>query len=373
MGGAVRNLSPHSREPLVTYRARRAEPAPAGPGGLASFVAFLLMAAAALAVVLSGVLYALGGVLLTPARWLDALDASGAYERAPAAVAEQVVARVDSLPANQPRTLAPLDRSDVEAIVITLVPPDWLRGQAQAVIPALVSGVTATGQVRAVVSLEALKTRFTSGPLLATVLDRIATWPACTQEQLQSLAAGVLSRCLPPQTSMNVLALALAGLFSVVATELPSSVDLANPGPAPGSGALAASGLTDALRLAATARSFVPALVTVVVVSLLVATLLAGRTRRRALVTWCVPLLLGGLALLAIGVVVDPVLATGVSALRTSLAAGGMAPGLVAIAGSAAAAMVDRTGWLLVEVGAPLVAVSLAGLVLASLLPGRRG
>jgi hypothetical protein len=314
----------------------------------------------------------MGSVLLTPGRWLDALDTSGAYDRAPVAIAEQVIAWVDDRPPGQPRTLAPLDRSDVEAIVIALVPADWLRGQAQAVIPALVTGVAATGQVRATVSLEALKARFTSGPLLATVLDRIATWPACTQDQLQRLLAGALSRCRPPQATMNVLAVAVAGLLSVVAAELPSTVDLANPGSVPGSGVLAAAGLTDALRLAATARSFLPWLVILVVASLLMATLLAGRTRRMALVTWCVPLLLGGLVLLVIGLVVDPALAAGVTAVRASLAATGMAPGLVAVVGSAASAMVDRAGWLLIEVGGPLVLASLAGLVLASLLPARR-
>jgi hypothetical protein len=355
----------------VTDRARRAEPAPR-PGGIGSFLAFLMMAAAALAVVLSGVVVAMGNALLTPARWLDALEASGAYHRAPAAIAEQVIAWVDSRPADQPRTLAPLDRSDLEVIVVALLPPDWLRGEARAVIPVLVSGATATGPARAVVSLEAVKARFTSGPLLGAVLDRIATWPACTQDQLQRLIAGVLSRCRPPEVSMNVVAVAVAGLLSVVAAELPSSVDLATPGPTPGSGVLAAAGVTDGLRLVARARSGLPWLVAGVVAALLLASLLVGRSRRTVLTTWCVPLLVGGLVVLGLGIVVDPVLAAGVTTLRTGLAGTGTTPGLVALAGDAASVMVDRAGWLLIEVGGPLVLGSLAGLVLASLLPGRR-
>ena len=358
---------------------RSGYPPPAGrprrPARAAGFAGFLASAAAALLVVVAGVLYVTVDMTLTPSRWLDALDAldaSGAYDRAPTAIADQIVAWVDSRPADQPRTLGPLDRSDVRAIVVTLASPDWLRSEVAAVVPALVNSVTATGQVRAVVSLAALKARLTGPTLLGVVLDRIAMWPACTAAQLPQVLGAQPPRCRPAEVTRNQLAVVAAGLVSVVAAQLPATVDLATPGDEPGSGVLAAAGISDLLQVAGAARSTLPTVVAAVAVLLLLGALLPGGGPRSILRRLGTPIVVGGAMLLVLSLGVDTLLAAAVAAIRQELADGGMAPGLVSIVGSAALVMVDRAGWLLIGVAAPLALAGLLLLAATWVVPGRR-
>jgi hypothetical protein len=124
--------------------------------------------------------------------------------------------------------------------------------------------------------------------------------------------------------------------------------------------------------LASTARPLLSTLVLLAVLALLGATVLVGRTWRSAVRTWALPMLIGGIVIVGLSITVDPIAAAAVAALRSGLTAWGMATGLVGIVGSSATAMVDRSGWLLLEIGAPLVAIALL-LFLGSLQPaGRR-
>ncbi len=359
----------------MTPAGRRDARGPGRPVGVAGFGAFIAGLAAALLIVAAGVLYVAVEMTLSPARWLDALEAGNAYDRAPAAIAEQIVTWVDGLPSDHPRTLEPLDRSDVEAIAFALAPPDWLRSEAQRVVPALVDGVVASGQVHAIVALDTLKARLTGPTVLGVVLDRIATWPACTVAQSIDLLGDHPPRCRPTAVSSGQLAVVVAGRFSVVAAELPDSVDLATPGDAPGAGVLATAGINDILRLAAAARTGLPLAVLAVIVLLLIGAALAltAGSRGWRLITRRLgaTVLAGGIGLLVLSLGIDSLLAAVVGGIRGALADGGMAPRLVTVVGSASLVMVDRAGWLFVLLAAPLIAGGLALIAAGWLVAGR--
>jgi hypothetical protein len=366
------SLSPGGSQ--LSIRDPRARSRSAEPGGCAGFVAFLLLAAATLLIAATAALASLVSVVLGPSNWLRALDASGAYDQAPDAIADQLSASIAAGGASgggQRGSIGPLDAADVRALVAAALPAAWLREQAQVNIPPVVEGLAATGEIRGQVSLLPLKAQLTGAPLQAAALDRIATWPACTAAQLQQLAGGNLVRCHPPAGFEAEMAAAAGLLFVVVAAGLPDSIDLARVlpgatgpagiggGGAAGGSAAVAAGIVGPLRMVAAARPLVGSLVLVMVVVLAAAILFSGLTIRSTLRALAIPLLLGGAFSLAAGWLATPVLAAAVNAARTSVTSAGGVPGLVAVGGSLATAMIDQLAGQILPLGLALPAAGL--------------
>lgn len=339
------------------------------PGPLVAVVVLLLTAGATLLIVLAALLWTVGGTFLAPRSWLSVLDETATYDRMPAALAETIGRWVESRPPDQPRTLAPLNGDDIEAIVLAVAPPDWLRSQAEAIVPVLVDGFATTGQPPAV-PLAQLKARLTSGPVLAAVLDRIGTWPACGAAELEQLAAGTVSRCRPPQAITDQLAVAVAGLVAVVANELPDQLELAGALDRPdtvGPDRDANSGLAG---LVTRAAALLPSLILAVIVLLAAAGLLAARSWRRLIMIWAFPALGSGVILLAIAFGIDPIGGVAAATIRSSLA-DVIGPRTGDLLGTISAALVDRSGWLLVRIGGVLLLSGVAGLVISAVLARR--
>jgi hypothetical protein len=344
-------------------------------GGLRSFVAFLALLAAVGLLAVIAVLAAMSDTLLAPKAWLDSLEDARAYDRGPAAVADQVVAWVEARPKDQPRSLAPLDASDVRAVVVVVVTSDWLQQEARRVVPAVVGAAAdgaSAGDAGPVISLRDLKARLVGGPLLGALLDRIATWPTCTRDQLDRLAGGDLVRCQPPTETAGQLAVIISGRLSGVAAELPDEVDLGATGEAPGSGALAKAGLPATLSVASAVRAVLWGLALAMLGCVAVAIIAAGGPVGRRLRTVAAALLGAGLVTLLVALVLDGLLVAPVDSLRRSLVDGGLVPGLSEIVASAARALLDRAGWQLAWGGAVMVVPGLA-LLLAAFAFDRRG
>jgi hypothetical protein len=338
-------------------RTRRSE-----AGGLGGFVAFLLLAAATVLLVATTVLAAFVNVVLAPASWLAALDDSGAYEQAPAAIAEQLSASLGRAGSG----IGPLEAADVRALVAAALPPAWLREQASAIVPVLVDGLASTGEIRGRVPLGPLKAQLTGVPLQAALVEQIEGWPACGAAQVQQLLSGTLVRCRPPAGFEDELALAVVAGFSVLTVTLPDEIDLASVvpgatgdsgGPGLGSGETSAgpaAGVVRPLRWIAAAKPMIGGLVAVTALLLAAAALFSGLTIRSTLRACAVPFLVGGLLVLLLAWLADPLLGAAVTGAQASVAGTGAAPGLVSIAGSIATAMIGQLHGQLLPSGALL-------------------
>jgi hypothetical protein len=343
------------------------------PGCLARFVASLLLATATVLVLLTAALWSLVSVVLGPAHWLGALDASGAYERAPAAIAEQLAAGKG--PGGSAGLLGPLEPADVEALVSAAAPPEWLREQTHVVLPPLIESLAATGELRGTIRLESLKLRLSGASFQAALLAQIGSWPDCSADQLRQVSGGTLVRCRPPADLTDELSLAIAAILPVVTAQLPDEIDLAAVVPgATGAtaGPAAPGGVIGPLRAVAVARPIVTSLALVGVLVLAAATLVSGLTIRSTLRVWAIPLAVGGLGLLLLGWIVDPVLAAAADGARVSASGAGAAPRLVEIGVSLAAEMVLQVRLQAVLAGMALIT---GGILLLSVrwLSARRG
>jgi len=316
-------------------------------------------------------LSALAGTLLSGPAWLGSLEDARAYDRAPVAIADQVVAWVAAQPDDRPRTLAPLNGSDLRAVVVMTVTPDWLRQEARLAVPGIVSAASSGGTSGMVISLRDLKGRLADGSALIAVLDQIATWPSCTAAQLARLAGGDLIRCRPPTDQAGQLAVIISGRLGTVAAELPDEVDLTKPGEAPGSGALVRAGLPETLALAVAVSGLLSGLVLVIVALVILAILAAGGPVVRRLWVLSAAFLAGGLCALALALAQDALLAGLVTSLGESLADGGLVPAMVEIVATTARSLLDRAGWQVAWTGVTLLSVGLVAL-LAGLIAGRR-
>ena len=248
--------------------ASRRRPRPDQPGGIAGFLSFLLLVIATLLVVIAAGLSTVSAVVLAPSAWLDVLETSGAYERAPVVVAGQLAASVGSDTARVPGAIGPLDPADVEALVRAAAPPDWLREQARAVIPPIVQDLVASGEIRGAIPLGPLKLRLAGAPLRGAVIERIGTWPECTTAQLQVLAGGTLVRCRLPAGFEDALALAAGALFTVIAADLPDEIELADVVPGATGTGRSTGARTDGLAAALRSVAAAPAIVSTLTVAI---------------------------------------------------------------------------------------------------------
>lgn len=162
-------------------------------------------------------LFTAGQQLLSPAPYKRALARQHIYERLPALVAADLAVSVEEA-SEEALPFKFASRQDFERILSDLLPPEWLRAQAEGVVDQVFAHLRSDDeQASIVISLAEVKERISGPQGTDAILRLIRSWPPCTAEEAlvwRTLAAtGNLPEevptCRPPEEMMDEISSAI--------------------------------------------------------------------------------------------------------------------------------------------------------------------
>lgn len=242
------------------------------------------------------VLFNAGQQLLNPAPYKRALAQQHIYERLPALAAADLAASVEEA-GEEALPFQFASQEDFERILSDLLPPQWLREQAERVVDQTFAYLASDDEKASlVISLVEVKERL-SGPAGTDALLRLVrSWPPCSADELtawQALAATgeppeEMPTCRPPEEMMDEVAALMPQFARQMAAEIPDTLDLARSSDSEG----VASDPRPAFRMARLAVMLSPL---VPLGFLLLVVVFGVRSWRGMLNWWGAPLLVVGL------------------------------------------------------------------------------
>ncbi len=334
---------------------------------IAAFIAFVLAVLFVITAVLSLLLFNAERQLFNPALYKAALAEQHLYERFSALVAEEMMQAGSYNPCREtptdPRCLAEgegtpeagaapsesggpppfmksLDQKDWEAILATLLPPDWLQAQAESAIDQLFAYLDSeSAALKITISTKEIRERLGSDAGVEAVLQLVRAQPPCTAEQLTSMALSTpdadlsqLLACSPPDELLTAAKPMIREALTQAAANIPDQAVLGG-----GDGGNAPAVPSDqngsfgpdqrhALFLVRWGLRLSPL---APLALLLLVGLFGARSRRGLLRWWGAPLLIVGLIGVSIAVAALPVMNWAIATflmekMRASVASAGM-------------------------------------------------
>jgi hypothetical protein len=193
-----------------------------------------------------------------------------------------------------------LSEQDWQAVLTSLLPPDWLKAQSEKVIDQVYADLQSGNRSSITISLTDLKTRLKGSEGLDAVTRLIDAQPGCTLDQLAELVGLIdpsqplkgLPVCRPPDQIVSALSPGIQAVLGLLADQIPDRYALTN------------SGLNGAAQdPLASPRDVLSTMKTITLVAFLVPVLLlalvalcAARSARGLLIWLGVPMLLAGAA-----------------------------------------------------------------------------
>ncbi len=284
-----------------------------------------------------------------PQAFKQSLIDQNVYDRLPSLVAEQLTISLSRQPVGAesgiPVFFNNLKQQDWEIILSGLMTPQWLQGQAESAIDQFFAYLDSLQPAPSIkVSLVELKIRFRGEPGMRAFLQMLHAQPACTQDQLAEIATMALlgnlenlPLCNPPEDLVGQFRPEIQQGLTQVAAEIPDEVDLG----AQLRGSAASAPANDPRPEIRRARQLIRLSPLLPTALLLLVTVFGVRSLRGWLLWWGLPLLLAGLAALALGALAGSVISQYIA---NMLSAGGavgegLAPGFAQVGAGIAQAM----------------------------------
>ena len=278
---------------------------------IASIFAILFVVTAVAALLLT----TLGQQVLSLQLYKNVLAQQQIYERLPGLIGETLASGESTqgiTPGGMPPFMKNLSASNWETLINLILPPKDMKIMAEGTIDqvfAYLNGKTDSARL----SLVQLKAHLT-GPAGTDVLTQLLrSEPACTNEELAKINAGLASDetlfCNPPdEATLNKLLSNLRKQLNDAVTKIPDEAVIIKPppagSPAPGSGPFGA----DPISTIRTVRLFLPLSLLVPLAFLLLVTLFGVRSLKGWMRWWGIPIFFAGIILLGLGIAVLPVL-----------------------------------------------------------------
>lgn len=162
------------------------------------------------------------------ATYKQAFEEQHLYDRMPAILATAVQGMIAQNPAAYP-FLKELSAEDWQATIATLLPPEELRAVADGALDSTFDYVNRKSDV-AVITLVPIKARLAGQTGVNIVTEFLSTQPACTLDQLQQMALGLLggniALCNPPPEAMGLIAPFLESQMGTVAAAIPDQITI---------------------------------------------------------------------------------------------------------------------------------------------------
>jgi hypothetical protein len=252
--------------------------------------------------------------VFNPESYKRALLERQIYDQLPALIAGQLASSMRETSAGAANYFRNLTRQDWEIILAGLLTPEWLRAQTEHAIDQYFAYLDSVEPApRIIVSLVEVKVRLQGEPGMRAVMQMLRAQPDCTQEQLLSMAQEALfggienmPLCMPPQDLLDEFRPGLQAGLNELSAQVPNEVDLGSRikgAPVDAPAAPPAEDPRPGIRRARVLIRLSPLLPAALI---LLVTVFAVRSFRDWLLWWGIPLLLAGLAALALGLVAAP-------------------------------------------------------------------
>lgn len=158
----------------------------------------------------------------------QAFEEQGLYERMPALLATALHSMIAENPDTFP-FLKELSPEDWQATIASLLPPEELRVVADGALDSTFDYVNNKADV-AVITLAPIKARLTGPSGVSIVTEFLRTQPACTLDQLQQMALGLLggsiALCNPPPEALGLLTPFIQSQMQTIAAAIPDRVTI---------------------------------------------------------------------------------------------------------------------------------------------------
>ena len=190
-----------------------------------------------------------------------------------------------------------LSEPDWQAVLTSLLPPDWLKAQSESVIDQIYAEVQSGDRRPITISLTDVKTRLKGSEGLDAITRLIDAQPACTLDQLAELIGSIaqsqpltsLPVCHPPDQIISALDPAIQSVLGLLADQIPDQYVISS-GTSSSTGDPLQAG-PDAL---STLRTITIVAFLIPVLLLALVALCAARSVRGLLVWLGVPMLVAG-------------------------------------------------------------------------------
>ncbi len=243
--------------------------------------------------------------VFNPDAYKSSLERQGFYDHAPALLAAELYRSIASGETTAD-ALKNLSQADLQSILAAIMPVEWLKTQTESAIGQFFKMLDSDGPPQIVISLAEVKQRMAGPPGVDVVNRVIASWPACTNQELlraeQAIASsGDLSRmpnCSPPPPVQSQFAPATQAAARQIAANIPAEVNLAE--------SFARGTAQDPRPTIRTVRQIIHLSPILPPLLLLLIAALAVRRLRDLRTWWGIPLLVVGVSGVVMALVISP-------------------------------------------------------------------